>query len=144
MYGRAWNYAKTNKLESESNYPYSSGTGITGTCKYNSSLGIGGVTSWANCGTSSSAIETCIATAPNAIAVEADTSYFQSYSRGIMTNAAACGTNLDHAVVIVGYGTDSAGTAYYNVRNSWGTSWGEKGYMRLGIQNKGVGYCGEM
>jgi C1A family cysteine protease len=126
----AWNYAKTNKLESESNYPYSSGTGITGTCKYNSSLGIGGVTSWANCGTSSSAIETCIATAPNAIAVEADTSYFQSYSSGIMTNAAACGTNLDHAIVAVGYNLTSN---YFIVRNSWGTSWGLSGYANLSI-----------
>ena len=61
------------------------------------------------------------------------------YSSGIL-DSNACGTNLDHAVLMVGYGTDN-GTDYWLVKNSWGTSWGESGYIRLEIVS-GKGICG--
>ena len=44
----------------------------------------------------------------------------------------------DHAVVVVGYGTEK-GVDYWTIRNSWGTSWGEKGYIRV---KRGVKMCG--
>ena len=44
----------------------------------------------------------------------------------------------DHAVVVVGYGTEN-GVDYWLIKNSWGTQWGEKGYMRI---KRGVGMCG--
>jgi len=56
---------------------------------------------------------------------------------------AKCGTNLDHAVLNVGYGTDATtGLAYWLVKNSWGTSWGENGYIRIAQVADGAGYCG--
>jgi len=67
------------------------------------------------------------------VAIEADTSVFQFYAGGVLDNA-GCGTTLDHGVAVVGYGTD-AGKDYWIVRNSWGASWGEQGYVRL-VRNK--------
>jgi len=78
---------------------------------------------------SETALETAIVQQPVSVAVEADQSVFQFYSGGVMDSA--CGTQLDHGVLAVGYGTD-AGKEYYKVKNSWGADWGEKGYIRLG------------
>jgi C1A family cysteine protease len=87
------------------------------------------------------ALETAIAQQPVSVAVEADQSVFQFYSGGIMDSA--CGTQLDHGVLAVGYGTDT-GKEYYKVKNSWGADWGEKGYIRLGRGSKfnPSGQCG--
>merc|ERR1712151_365122 len=71
-----------------------------------------------------------------AVAIEADQSSFQLYSGGVMTGS--CGTQLDHGVLAVGYGTDS-GKSYWKVKNSWGASWGENGYIRM---VRGQNQCG--
>lgn len=73
---------------------------------------------------------------PTTVAVEADTD-FQFYSGGILNNP-QCGDNLDHAILAVGF-DQKAG--YYIVRNSWGSDWGEEGYIRLAITS-GEGICG--
>jgi C1A family cysteine protease len=54
-----------------------------------------------------------------------------------------CGTTLDHAVEIIGYGTDN-GIDYWNVRNSWGTTWGDKGYVKIARSDStnDAGICG--
>jgi KDEL-tailed cysteine endopeptidase len=142
LYSNAWKYAKTYKLESEANYPYTSGSnGVTGSCKYDASKGIGGIVSYASVGTTTTAIQTAIASQPQSVSIEADTTYFQSYSSGVLTSASKCGTSLDHAVVAVGYGTDSTAGGYYLVRNSWGTGWGENGYVKIG-EAAYPGICG--
>ena len=83
-----------------------------------------------------------VAQQPVSIAIEADTKYFQSYSSGILTSS-DCGTNLDHGVLIAGYGDDN-GQKYWLVKNSWGTTWGDKGYLKIARSDStnDAGICG--
>jgi len=53
----------------------------------------------------------------------------------------SCGTATDHAILAVGFGTDESGTEFYYVKNSWGTGWGEDGYIKIGVA-EGEGICG--
>jgi C1A family cysteine protease len=77
---------------------------------------------------------------PIAVAIEADTKGFQFYSKGIFDEV--CGTDLDHGVLLVGYGSEQ-GNDYWIVKNSWGTNWGEQGYIRFKrTAGKGSGQCG--
>ena len=85
---------------------------------------------------------------PVSIAIEADERSFQLYKSGVFTGT--CGTNLDHGVLVIGYGTLDM-TDYYIVKNSWSTSWGMDGYILLGrginpethlSYNNGDGQCG--
>lgn len=67
-----------------------------------------------------------------AVAVHASGRAFQFYSSGVLSDSTCLSTNLDHAVVVVGYGTDATtGYDYYLVRNSWGTGWGDRGYAKI-------------
>merc|ERR1719272_1151662 len=75
------------------------------------------------------ALEAAVAKQPVSVAIEADKMVFQHYTGGILTSS-ACGSSLDHGVLAVGYGTDN-GQKYWKVKNSWGTSFGEDGYIRI-------------
>jgi C1A family cysteine protease len=87
-------------------------------------------------------LKAAVAQQPVAVAIEADTRYFQSYSSGVLTSS-SCGTSLDHGVLTVGYGTEN-GIDYWNVKNSWGTSWGDQGYVKIGRSSStnDPGICG--
>jgi len=134
-YDAMWDYAKQNGgICSEESYPYTSGvTKNTGTCETTCTpIAETIVSSYVTVQPSSDdAMMTGLNVEPVSIAIEADTRSFQLYSSGVYTDAKGCGTQLDHAVVLVGYDTCSDGD-YYILRNSWGTSWGESGYMRIG------------
>ena len=85
-------------------------------------------------------VKAAIAQQPISVAIQANQMVFQLYTSGIFDNT-RCGTNLDHAVALVGYGTEG-GQDYYILRNSWGTTWGESGYMRIADNGDGAGICG--
>merc|ERR1712232_1370630 len=93
-------------------------------------------------GDSDEALMEALAKQPVSVAIEADRRAFQLYSKGVLSSG-KCGTNLDHGVLAVGYGEDD-GKPYWKVKNSWGSVWGEDGYIRLerGGRFSKLGECG--
>jgi hypothetical protein len=137
----AWDYATVTPITTEAVYPYTSGQhGVTGRCTYVDGTGVMFDQSQTDVLGDTASITTAINQQPVAVAIEADTSTFQYYTSGVITSS-ACGTNIDHAVTAVGYGTDPSAGGYYVVRNSWGSSWGNSGYVWIG-QSTGAGICG--
>jgi len=132
----AFAYTKTGGLTTEALYPYS---GKTGTCKtgiqpvaYNGGYTVLPTNDY------NALMDAVANVGPVAISIAAGGSAFQFYGGGVLSN---CNDYvMDHAVQLVGYGTD-AGKDYYLVRNSWG-SWGEKGYMRVRRYGDGKEPCG--
>jgi C1A family cysteine protease len=113
---------KAGGIETNSDYPYSSYMGVTGTCKASSSKFVATVTNYYTVNGETNMANYVKATGPLSVCLDA--SSWNSYTGGIMT---VCGTSVDHCVQATGVDT----TSYWKVRNSWGTSWGESGYIRL-------------
>lgn len=140
----ALKYMINNGQCSESSYPYTSGvTKTAGACQKCDSVGVSFSTCYDVKPNDQVSLKAAVSQQPVVIAIEADTKYFQSYSSGILTDDLKCGTSLDHAVEIVGYGTEN-GIDYWKVRNSWGESWGEQGYVRIqkSSSTNDIGVCG--
>ncbi len=137
--GAAFQYAQDYGMMNRTDYPY---TAQDGTCVYDANKVTKVKPSGNTAVTPNSAIalKTAIADGPVSVAIEADTFVFQFYSGGIL-NSAQCGTDLDHGVVAIGYGVDPTKGEYYIVRNSWGASWGMRGYINIAIKD-GQGICG--
>jgi len=119
---------------SEASYSY---TGTDGTCKTTCEK-IVTITGFKDIpsGDETSLYNAVGTVGPVSVAIEADQQGFQFYSSGVFDGT--CGTNLDHGVLAVGYGVASAEN-YWIVKNSWGTSWGESGYIRM---VRGKNQCG--
>ncbi|GAB4831394.1 hypothetical protein Ancab_005405 [Ancistrocladus abbreviatus] len=132
-----------NGLTTEANYPY---TGSQGMC--NSVAAAATISGYENVpANSESALLLAVANQPVSIPIYARGSDFHQYSGGLYTGE-ECGTNLaisdlNHAVTIIGYGTTDDGTKYWLIKNSWGTSWGENGYMKIKRDvDYAIGVCG--
>lgn len=119
-----YNYVISYGTTTETNYPY---TQVASACKskggsYKISSYQGGAL--ANC----SALAAMATGRPISIAVYSGNSYWQNYAGGILN---VCGSgSIDHGVTLVGVYQDDTQN-YWKIKNSWGTTWGEKGYMRI-------------
>ena len=134
----AFEYVEKNPLESEDDYSYE---GRDGKCHYDRSKGVGTVSNYVNVTPSSAdELKAAIAKGPVSVAIEADQLAFQLYFGGVITKD-HCGTDLDHGVLAVGYGSEN-GVDYYLVKNSWGGSWGMQGYVKIAGEDSGPGACG--
>ena len=130
----AFSYVEQLGITTEAYYPY---TAKQGSCKYSSASVVVKSSKHRDLlKRSESAFLSALDTQPISISIDAD--QIMSYTSGIYNNA-NCGTTVNHAALAVGYDT-SAG--YIKVKNSWGTTWGESGYIRFALLGNGSGECG--
>jgi len=133
----AFDYAAKYPMESQADYPY---VGRDQTCKFVASKGVyqinGPVMVAQN---DNDQMHAAVVQQPVSVAVDATS--FQFYSKGIIKES-GCSTRLNHGILAVGFTTVGADT-YWMVKNSWGTKWGETGYVRMEKKGgKGAGTCG--
>ncbi len=138
---QAFKYGEANYLIEEKSYPYEA---RDDTCKYKTTPHTKEeVKRYSDVTIDSTAqLKAAVTKQPVSVAVEADQMVFQFYQSGILSST-SCGTNTDHGVLVVGYGADTTGKKYWIVKNSWGASWGDHGYLKIARdvgQPKGI--CG--
>ncbi|KAF8406281.1 hypothetical protein HHK36_008366 [Tetracentron sinense] len=127
-------------IDSEEDYPYKASDGVCDQYRKNARVvtidGYEDVPEY-----DEKALQTAVANQPVSVAIEAGGRAFQLYQSGVFTGT--CGIALDHGVAAVGYGTEN-GVDYWIVRNSWGASWGESGYIRMerNVAGTANGKCG--
>lgn len=121
----AYNYVKkAGGIEQNSDYPYSSYSGTTGRCNVNAAKEVISVSGYSTVKGESSMASYVQKTGPLSVCLDA--SSWSSYKGGIMSS---CTKRVNHCVQAVGVDASSGG--YWKVRNSWGTRWGESGFIRL-------------
>jgi len=138
----AFAYVKSAGQESEADYPYTSGGGDTGSCKYKAEdvkVHISGFKYAVNDGRKNDSILATASYANGPLSICVDASSWQNYAGGVLKKN--CGTSLDHCVQLVGWGVDAPSTPYWIVRNSWNTDWGIKGYIWI-ERDSGKDLCG--
>ncbi|KAL1225369.1 Senescence-specific cysteine protease SAG12 [Cardamine amara subsp. amara] len=126
-------------ITTESNYPYKGEDATCNSMKTN--LKATSITGYEDVPVNNEkALMNAVAHQPVSIAIEGGGFDFQFYSSGVFTGE--CTTDLDHAVTAIGYGESNNGLKYWIIKNSWGTSWGENGYIRIQKDVTEKGLCG--
>lgn len=120
---------KAGGLQTATTYPY---TGRGGSCKFTKSKAVQTIKSWAFSSKAAALNEAQMLQdlwtyGPLSVCLSA--ANFGYYSGGVFTGPS--GSAIDHCVQLVGYGTTSTGVKYWTIKNQWGASWGENGYMRI-------------
>jgi len=134
----AFGWVKDNGLCSEEDYPYTSGGGVRGKCRSPQCAAVVKVSGIVDVpADDEESLKSAVAKQPVSVAIEADKTAFQLYKGGVL-DSKKCGKQLDHGVLAVGYGSEN-GKDFWKVKNSWGSAWGEAGYIKL---VRGKNMCG--
>jgi C1A family cysteine protease len=136
----AFAYTAKQGIATEEDYPYKA---VGGRCQYNASKANKVNTSFKDVPAKNvDALKAALAVQPVSVAIQADQAAFRFYKSGVIK--ASCGAALNHGVLAVGYTTENGEEAFI-VKNSWGETWGTKGYTLIstdGKANSGAGVCG--
>ena len=134
----AFRYVEDNGLVEESEYPYEA---RDGNCRIPDAptYTIGGFVDVAR---NELALKKAVSSQPVSVAIEADQTAFQFYHSGVLSSS-KCGDNLDHGVLVVGYGEED-GVMFWKIKNSWGSEWGDDGYIKIERteSKRSTGTCG--
>jgi len=146
MGSAAFNFAKGHALCTERSYPYQKKDGSCKESKCDIGIAQGKVIGYKGLApvacfipASFDAMMSAVAQQPVSVGIGANAHVFQSYKSGVIDGS--CGKMPDHGVLVVGYGTDSAQGDYWKVKNSWGKTWGEDGYVRIKRDRSWRGEC---
>ncbi|XP_043798032.1 cathepsin L [Apis laboriosa] len=137
---QAFQYIKDNKgLDTEASYPYEA---ENDKCRYNPANSGAIDVGYIDIPTGDEKLlKAAVATiGPVSVAIDASHQSFQFYSEGVYYEPECSSEELDHGVLVIGYGTDENGQDYWLVKNSWGETWGNNGYIRM-ARNK-LNHCG--
>ncbi|XP_008069900.1 cathepsin L1-like [Carlito syrichta] len=129
----AFQYVKKNGgLDSEASYPY---TGKEADCKYKPEYSAGNDTGFIDIPVCEKSLVTAVAiVGPMSVAIDASHESFQFYEEGVYYEPDCSSENLNHALLLVGYGYEGAKpdeNKYWIAKNSWGTDWGKYGYIKM-------------
>jgi len=126
-YQNSSNDSNISMIDTESSYPY---VGTDGNCLYNVSGRGANITGLVEIPQGNVALlqDALLTVGPISVAIDVE-SDFQFYKSGFFETKACSDTELDHAVTAIGFGKTADGRRYYIIKNSWGTSWGEDGYI---------------
>ncbi|PZC86913.1 cathepsin L [Helicoverpa armigera] len=136
----AFKYIKDNGgIDTEKAYPYE---GVDDKCRYNAKNSGADDVGFVDIpqGDEEKLMQAVATVGPVSVAIDASQESFQFYSDGVYYDENCSSTDLDHGVMVVGYGTDEQGGDYWLVKNSWGRTWGDLGYIKM-ARNKN-NHCG--
>lgn len=132
----AFEYVRDNKgLCSEGDYSYQAKGSVCKDCTPLDNTGLTGC-SEINSGDQNSLIKS-LSVQPISVGIQADSFDFQHYSQGVFNSTACYTGQINHGVLLVAYDQDTM-----TIKNSWGSTWGDNGYITMARTDDNVGMCG--